>query len=94
MSQVTQWTQQMDEQLKKLFYAAKKYQDIADMMGLPKTVVQRRLHKLQLFRGTTTVSNVIREPWQPGTPKPDFKEGEPYSHEPSRPRRTMFARGL
>lgn len=80
----------MDARLKELFYGAKRYQDIAAEMGLPKTVIQRRLHKMQLFRGTTTVSDTIREPWAPGTPKPDFSQEQPYVHEPVRPRKHLF----
>lgn len=92
MSQITKWTEEMDQQLRKLFYSSKKYSEIGAQMGLPTTVIQRRLHKMQLFRGTTTVSAVIREPWQPGTQKPDFATNEPYTAEPERPRKSFYGR--
>lgn len=76
----TQWTETMDADLKEMFYDGIVHAEIAKKLGTSVSSVRRRLYKYKLFvKGSEKTTSFIREPWTPGTPKPDFTLADPYS---------------
>jgi hypothetical protein len=79
MGQVTQWTAKMDEDLISMFYDGVVHGEISKALGVSVSSVRRRLYRHKLYvKGSTKCESHIREPWKPGTPKPDFTLEDPY----------------
>lgn len=79
MGQNTRWTEKMDEDLIKMFYDGIVHGEIAKTLGVSVSSVRRRLYRHKLYvKGSTKTESHIREPWKPGTPKPDFTRADPY----------------